>query len=137
MTDFELDISGYAQLQEKLAELKQKGESESEYRVVANAEYAVYLEMGTRHMPPYPFFQPAIREFQASPESFVRKHTGRSFEEAESTDQVVRWVADALEAQMKMNATAGAPDRSPGTNAEHPKVQTGNLRASIRAQRIK
>ena len=87
-------------------------------------------------MPPYPFMRPAIREFEAGPEQFVRKHAGVEIDGLESTNQVVKTVAFAFETAITQNANANAPDRSPGTDPEHPKVQSGNLRARINARRI-
>jgi hypothetical protein len=89
-------------------------------------------------MPPYPFFRPAIRELEADPEGFILDNSGySSIEEIPSADQIIEAVAFGLERQIKQNATAAAGDRSPGTHPDHPKVQSGNLRASISATRIR
>jgi len=87
-------------------------------------------------MPPYPFFRPALREFKANPEAFVRDNLGVTLSNADNIDEVIERVANALETQMKKNATAEGPGRSPGVNPEHPQVQSGNLRRSIKARRI-
>jgi len=88
-------------------------------------------------MPPYPFFRPAIREFKANPEAFLLKNTGlNSVADISDADELVESVALALERQITINATASASGRSPGTDAEHPMVESGNLRARISAQRV-
>lgn len=136
--DVDLDIEGDIALEEAFDDLQTQGESEAVYVVESGAEYAVYLEFGTEDMPPYPYFRPAIREFQANPESFIRDNTEfAGLNEIDSTDQLVKAVALALESQIKTNATAESGGRSPGTHPDHPQVQTTNLRSKIRARRLK
>jgi len=136
MTDFGIDVDDTA-VKAALKELKEDFSDSPVYIVSADAEYAIYVEMGTRDMPPYPFFRPALREFKANPETFLIKNTELGgLGDIESTEELVETVALALEAQIKVNATAQAPDRSPGTAPEHPQVQTGNLRARISAKRV-
>lgn len=137
MTSFDLDLSGDELLGAKLRELEERGDGEPVWNVGVGAEYAVFLEFGTRHMPPYPYFRPALREFKANPEAFIAKNTGTTLAEIDTTEDLVESVALALERQIKINATAQAGGRSPGVNPDHPSVQTGNLRASISAQRLK
>lgn len=138
MSDFTVDLEGMPQLKERLEDLKDDYASDPIWVVGTNTKYGVYLERGTRHMPPYPWFKPAIREFQANPENFITDNTGwSSIEEIPNTDALVRAVATALKTQMEKNVNAaGATDRSPGTDPEHPKVDTGNLRADIDAVRV-
>jgi len=90
-------------------------------------------------MPPYPWFRPAIREFQANPQPFVLANTRfNSFEEIPDGDTLVKAVATALENKMTDNVNAQkANARSPGTDPEHPKRDIGNLTASIQAVRVK
>jgi len=138
MTDIDLDLSGVPELQAKTQELKEDYEDEAVYAVGTNVEYSIYLEMGTRNMPPYPFFMPAVREFQANPESFILGRTEYgSIDEIDSTQEMVKAVASALQSQIQINATAQASGRSPGTAPDNPQVDTGNLRASISVQRVK
>ena len=136
MVSFEIDIDDAA-VRQSLRELKDDYTSRREYKVGSNVEYSVYLEFGTRDMPPYPFVRPAVKEFEAGPEQFVRKHSGVEVDELESADQVVKTVAFAFETAITQNANANAPDRSPGTNPEHPVVQTGTLVNSIQAERVR
>lgn len=133
-----VDISGFSELEEKFSDLQRRGDGDRRYTVGTNVEYAIYLEMGTRHMPPYPFFRPALFELEADPEGFILDNTNySSIEEIPTANELVDALAFALERQLKANATAGDNDRSPGVHPDHPKVQTGNLRASISAVRIK
>jgi len=136
MTRFDVDIDN-ASVKASLEELKDDFEPEPSFVVESGAEYSVYLEFGTEDMPPYPFFRPAIRELKADPEAFLLKNSELdSLGDIDSTAELVKNTAQALERQIKINATAQAPGRSPGTDADHPQVQTGNLRAKIRARRI-
>jgi len=136
MTRFDVDIDD-ASVKASLEELKNDFEPEPSFVVESGAEYSVYLEFGTEDMPPYPFFRPAIRELKADPEAFLLKNSELdSLGDIDSTAELVKNTAQALERQIKINATAQAPGRSPGTDADHPQVQTGNLRAKIRARRI-
>jgi len=138
MTRFDLGTQGFAELQGDLEELAQKGDGDAVYKVEVGAEYATFLEFGTRDMPPYPYFRPAIVEFQANPEDFILDNTYHSsIEDIPNANALVQAVASALETQMKTNATAQASDRSPGTHPDHPQVDTDNLRASISATRLR
>jgi len=138
MTSVDIELSGRRGLEERLEELKNKYAENPIYAVGTNVEYAVYLEFGTRDMPPYPFFKPAIREFQANPKSFILDRTDKdSLDEIESTKEMVEAVAVSLKVQIQTNATAEMSGRSPGTNPDHPQVQSRNLRGSIQVQRVK
>lgn len=108
------------------------------YVVGTNVEYALYLETGTSKMPAYPWFRPAIEEFRRSPRAFVAKNTQTSLAEIDSMEAAVTAVALALERQMVENVSADrGGGRSPGTDPDHPRRQTGNLAASISAERIR
>jgi len=137
MTEFDLELDDTS-VREALDDLREAGGSDRVEVVGSNVEYAVYLELGTEDMPPYPWFRPAIREFRANPERFITDETGySSLDEIPSADALVTAVAESLVAQLKKNVTAqGSVDRSPGTDPEHPKVQTGTLRNSIQAVRV-
>lgn len=137
MVNLDIDLEGAIDLQETFEDLEDEWTTDTTFVVESGAEYAIYVEMGTEDMPPYPYFRPAIREFQAKPRSFVLDNTAySSFEEIENGDKLVQAVARALESQMKTNATAEAPGRSPGTHPDHPQVQTTNLRSRIKARRV-
>ncbi|WP_042662566.1 hypothetical protein [Haloferax sp. ATB1] len=97
----------------------------------SGVEYAVYLETGTKDMPAYPWFRPAVIHV-------MRAQADDIADSVDSIDELVEELAKAMMNQMKKNVNAGeAEDRSPGTDDEHPKVQLGNLRASITARRIR
>jgi len=138
MSEFEVSVDGLEETKAELDALLEQVDSDAVFRVSSGAEYSVFLEFGTEHMPPYPFFRPALREFRANPEAFLLRNTQFSdLGEIKDGDELVEAIALALESQIKTNATASATDRSPGTDADHPQVQTGNLRAGIKARRVK
>lgn len=138
MTEFSIDIDS-AKVRAQLDKLKEQYDDDPVYLVTSGTEYHVYLEYGTRDMPPYPTFRPAVNEFRANPKAFLLKNTElNSLDGLDSTQEVVKTVAFALERQIKINATAAASSgRSPGTHPDHPQVQTGTLRSRIQARRIK
>jgi hypothetical protein len=82
--------------------------------------------------PPYPFFFPAIRQFQANPEATIFLNTElNSLDEVRTTEELVEVCANAIQSQMRKNANANRSGRSPGTHPDHPQVDTGNLVARI------
>ena len=108
----------------------------AEYIVGTDVEYAIHLEFGTSKMDSYPIFRPAVKEFEADPNGFLAKNGQDT--DIESTQEAVKKVAFALERQVKKNAAAAQESgRSPGTDPNHPEVQTGNLRGGIQAQRVR
>ncbi len=139
MTDISVDLSGVPRLKEALEDLKGKYASNAIWVAGTNVEYGVFLEQGTRDMPPYPWFGPAIREFQANSENFITDNTGwSSIDEIPNTDALIRAVATALKTQMEKNVNAQkSVDRSPGTHPEHPRRQDGNLTGDIDAVRVR
>ena len=139
MSRFDIDLSNDDLLDERFEDLKQRGEGDAVYVTGTNVEYGIYLESGTRDMPPYPWFAPAVREFRADPETFILKNTDYPDIDAIPTaNELVEAIAVGLQQQMEANASAlSAGDRSPGTDPEHPKRETGNLVAGINATRIK
>lgn len=136
--NIDFDFEGAAQTFEAFEDLRDQYADGVTFVVGTTVEYGVYLEFGTEDMPPYPWFRPAIREFKANPESFIRDNTDfASIDEIESTEEMVATVAAALQNQMENNVNAQkSVDRSPGTDPEHPQRDTGNLTASILAVRI-
>jgi hypothetical protein len=138
MVSFDIELAS-ASVRESLNDLIDEWDSDAVYVTGTNVEYAIYLEMGTRDMPPYPFFRPAIVQFKADPEGFITGNTAfNSVREIPNGDQLVRALATAFENQITANASAlSAVERSPGVHPEHPKRVTGNLAASISAQRVK
>lgn len=137
MTDFGVSIDGLDTVKAELDATLERVETDARFEVGAGAEYAVFLEFGTEDMPPYPFFRPAVREFEANPRSFIADNAGITVENIETAEGLVEAVALALENQITTNANANRPGRSPGTDGDHPQVDTGNLVNSIQAQRIR
>jgi hypothetical protein len=163
MTSFDLDFDA-SKVRARLRELKDEwGDGNAEFIVESGADYSVQIEFGRGPIeaqdaealrfenedgeviyrtsvsghPPYPFFRPAIRELEANPEAFIFKNTQLdTLDGIDSANEAVEIVARSLESQMKTNANANAPDRSPGTHPNHPQVDTGNLRARIVARRV-
>jgi len=163
MTSFDIEVSGTGELFEEFEQLREDWSDAPTFIVESGAEYSVILEFGRGPVeakdadalrfedengdiiyrtsvsghPPYPFFVPAIREFEASPQSFLLKNTEfDAITDIESVDELLVSIASALSTQMKRNATAQASGRSPGTHPNHPQVQTGNLRARIKFRRV-
>jgi len=138
MVELDLDLQGVGELQAKFEELEERADDPDTWVVGTQTEYAVYLEFGTRDMPPYPFFRPAINEFRANPERFITSNTGYTdIEEIPTADALVEAIAAALKTKMEANASADSSAiRSPGTDPAHPKRQIGNLVASIDATRV-
>jgi hypothetical protein len=138
MVQFDIELDS-ASVRESLNDLVDEWDTDAVYVTGTNVEYAVYLEFGTRKMPPYPFFRPAIVQFKADPEGFLTGNTAfSSVREIPNGDQLVRALATAFENQITANASAlSGLDRSPGVDPDHPKRVTGNLAASISAQRVK
>lgn len=133
--DFEL--SGDGALQEAFDDLEDDYAQEPVYVVGTNVEYAVFVERGTEHHPPYPFFAPAVREFKANPVAFIEDNTDTTVAEIDTTEELISSISFALQAQIQTNATAASSGRSPGTDPDHPQVDTGNLRASISAVKVR
>ena len=155
--DIDLELDGLSTTQAALERLRQRWEGAVEIIVFSRADYSEPLEFGRGPItpdsaealrfevdgevvyaarvsghPPYPFFRPALREMQASPERLLRQTTGRSLDDFRSVEALMEGIGDALEERIKQNATAQrGSGRSPGTHPDHPRIQTGNLRAGI------
>jgi len=163
VTSFDIDVDT-SDVRVSLENLRDRWETDATFRVGTNVEYGIILEMGRGPVeaqdaealqfeneagetiyrkrvsghPPYPWFMPAIREFQANPQRFVLDNTGfNSFEEIPNGETLVRSVANALETKMTANVSArSGGDRSPGTHPDHPQRDSGQLAASISAVRV-
>jgi len=157
MTRIGFDMDGFGDVLESINDLQDKYGEASARIVNSGADYSAILEFGRGPIeadgealrfenedgdviyrtsvsghPPYPFFIPAVREFEANPETFILKNSALdSMDAIESTDDAVEAIAASLQAQMRKNANANRSGRSPGTHPDHPKVDTGNLVARI------
>lgn len=161
MVNIDVELDGLADLQQEFEELEQRGTTDAVFEVVSQAEYSRPLEFGRGPIratgdepltfkvdgewvskwevsghPPYPFFRPAIRDFQANPETFVARHQ-EPLETAETTADALELISLSLEVQMTLNANANASGRSSGTHPDHPVFQSGNLARGIVSRRIK
>lgn len=96
--------------------------NEPAWVVGTNVEYAVYLEHGTSRMQPYPFLGPAVEYVMANEADGIA-------DSADSIDGLIGGIALAIERRAKHYASSGVP---PG-----PDVDTGTLKSSIRAQRVR
>lgn len=141
MTDFDVELQGSNELRVDLGELEDAGTTDRAYEVGTTVEYGQFLEFGTRDMPPYPWFRPAIRELEANSRDFVGSSDAvdlDGIEDARNAGVIVKAVAASLARQMERNVSAdSAAGRSPGTNPEHPKRDTGTLVNSIGFSRIR
>jgi len=139
MADFDFDLQGDTDLQATLQELESRGSSNAVHQVVSGAEYSRFLEYGTRDMPPYPFFRPAIREAKLDIEILLRRHQQLGLDDFQTTDELVLAVAESLREQMQNNVRAALSGgaRSPGTKPGHPQVESGNLLGGIKRKRIR
>lgn len=130
MVTLGLKVSGILQALDLFEGLKAGFGEDVAWVVAATADYSAYLEFGTSRHPPYPFLFPAAVDVMAT-------EFPRIAQQAESANELIGGLARAIEAQAKRNATAEGGGRSTGTHPDHPQVQTGNLRGSIQAARIK
>lgn len=128
MTDIDLDVENHLEVREALADIEDDWSDAPAFEIHNDAEYAPYLEYGTRKMPPYPFFRPAINEYMAGPNALVRKQQGVGLSDASTVDELVYLLTVSLNQQVQANLRADkASGRSPGTHPDHPQVETGNL----------
>jgi len=127
-----MSIFGVTELIDVLEDVKTRYADGVAYVTGPTAEYAIYLEMGTSKMEAYPFLFPAMRDVA---NSWGKYGDPSAFN---STEAVVKAIAYDIEAQAKKNVEAAkSSGRSPGTDSSHPKVQTGNLRSSIKTERVR
>lgn len=136
----DIDMDGFEQTKAAFEELREQYDGDGvTYVVGTTVEYGVYLEFGTEDMPSYEWFRPAVREFKRDPEGFIEDTTGyTSIDEIPNTQSLIEAISTGLANRMtdNVNAQDASADRSPGTDPEHPKRDTGNLTASIQAVRI-
>lgn len=164
MTDIDLDLNGMGSLRAELEELEADWDTDAVFSVGTDRDYGSILEFGRGPIraddgylkfegedgetifrkevsghPPYPWFRPAIREFDADSRAFLFKNTDVSnLGDIETGEELLASVAAGLQTQMEKNASANtAVDRSPGTHPEHPQRDTGVLVSSIQTTRIR
>lgn len=116
---WDLDVDGIETTASQI-ETRAENIKDVKYVVGTDVEYAVYLEFGTSEMPPYPFARPAV-------EDVMTEQADQIVDEAETVQEAVRDIAFAIERRMTYYTSEGPPG---------PGVVTGNLKDSIRAERI-
>lgn len=107
------NVIGLADALDDITDLSHRLDGTSTYVVGTSVEYAVFVEFGTSRMRAQPYFRPAIRETMAEADALS--------EGVDSADALVAAIAHQIERKMKENVA----------------VDTGNLRSSIRAERIR
>ena len=121
MANWGLRILGFQSVMRALDNLTIEIGTDAVYVVGSNVEYSVHQELGTRNMEPNPFLRPAARDAERQLDRIARH--------VDTGDELVREVALFVERRAKHYATTNVP---PG-----PDVRTGNLRASIQAERVR
>lgn len=104
---------GYGAMINEIDNLKINIKSNAVYVVGTNVKYSIFVEYGTSRMSSQPYFRPAIRHAERRIPELAQR--------AGSTDELVKLVALAIERKA----------------AELAPVDTGNLQASIKAERVK
>lgn len=84
-----------------------------EWKIGTNVEYAAYVELGTSSQAAQPYLRPALKQARSQANGIIAKHNG-------DIEAAVKEIALVVEREAKR--------RCP--------VDTGNLRASIRAERV-
>ena len=122
MTDFSHNLDGLADQVEDLEAEADAWSGGSTWHVGTAVEYAVYLEFGTRHMDPKPFFRPVLHEAEArGVDGFIDAHTRTTIDDIDDIDELVQTLALAMERRLKQVITRKGL------------IDTGTLRASVKA----
>lgn len=108
-----LELLGTAAVLDGLDELRDFAQP-AEYIVGTNVRYSVFVEFGTSKMAAQPYLRPAA-------EKVMNEEADQLAELADSTEDLVKGIALAIEREAKKKVP----------------VDTGNLRASITAQRVR
>jgi hypothetical protein len=110
MPENAVELSGFGSAKGEFATMMNLGTAK--WAVGADADYAVYVEMGTIHMAAQPYLRPAIAEVMQNQADAIA-------EDAAGVDDLVKRLAEAIVDEAK--------DRAP--------VATGTLRDSIHAEK--
>lgn len=121
MSDWEVELENFEAVVAELQEITIELDADAVYVTGSGVEYAVYQELGTRHMEPNPFLRPAVRD--------ARRNMDQLAASATSANNLIKRIALYIERRAKHYATTGVP---PG-----PDVDTNTLRSSIKARRVK
>jgi hypothetical protein len=121
MATFDVSTSGFDALEERLNALEERVTDDATWVVGTAVEYAIYLEVGTRHMDPKPFLGPAVDEARRDTVGFIRRNTKTTVDDIDSAEELVKTLANALERRIKLIITKKGL------------IDTGALRASVAA----
>lgn len=113
MSSWGVKLLGFNSVLNFFKDVQMRLDDNAVYVVGTNVEYAVFQEFGTRNMSAQPYLFPAARQ--------VAREADRVAGDASSVEEAVKRLAFQIEREAK--------DRAP--------VDTGNLRSSIRAERVR
>jgi len=120
--DFEVNTDGFTDAIEELKDLEEDLGRGGPWVVGTAVNYSLYLEFGTRHMDPKPFFRPVLSEVRMQGvEDFIDDNTRTTVQELDDVDAVVRTLALSIERRVKEVITKKGL------------IDTGTLRASVAA----
>lgn len=120
--DFEVETTGFTDAIEELKDLEEDLGQGGPWVVGTAVEYSIYLEFGTRHMDPKPFFRPVLAEVRSQGvEDFIDDNSRTTVGDIDDVDELVRTLAFAIERRVKEVITRKGL------------VDTGTLRASVKA----
>ena len=143
MAGWGVSLNGFGGVLTTLQSIQTRFGTDAVYVTGPTAEYAVDLEEGRASHPPYPFVGPAVSDYKRNPAAFMARNTELDLGAIGGGDDLVKAVAYAIMRQAQINANAGGSSegpsgkRSPGTDSNHPKIQTGNLVNSFRVVRVR
>lgn len=106
------NLLGYGSIIDSLTDMKESYGGDAAAVVGTNVEYAIYQELGTSRMPPQPHLRPAVESAKRRADAIAAQ--------ADSTEDLVKLLALDIE--------GGTKERAP--------VDTGNLKASYRAEML-
>jgi len=106
-------LLGFSNVLQGLKDIQVRLDDDAVYVVGSNVEYAIFVEMGTSRMEAQPYLFPAAREAERS----IQRIAG----DARGVEEAVKKVALFIERRASENAP----------------VDTGNLQASIRTEKVR
>ena len=113
MGDWGATLSGLSGVESTLDGVGEQWGSSSTWVVGTNVEYAVVQEFGSSSQSGTPYLQPAVKQT-------MRSDADQLADQAESADELVKLLALSVERKAK----------------KYVAVDTGNLKASISAERV-
>lgn len=120
MSGWGVRIAGISAAQQAIKNVEVRYSGGAAYVVGPTAEYSVYVELGTSRMPARPFVRPAAERVQQN----LRFYVDRFADDPENEDAVLRAVAVGVQEEIQRVIT------------EKGLIDTGNMRASVRIQKV-